>query len=75
MKYSIPVVLAVFSSLSSVALCAEDLLLQKLPAVFERAAVQYKGMLEKVEQDPNLPRTTKADGSVLSTKPEVSPRI
>lgn len=70
MKYSIPVVLAAFSSLSSVVHCAEDPVLQKLPAVFERAAVQYKGMLEKVEQDPNLPRTTKADGSVLTIKPD-----
>ena len=70
MKHSIPLVLAAFSTLTSVVHCAEDPVLQKLPAVFERAAVQYKGMLEKVEQDPNLPRTTKADGSVLSTKPD-----
>jgi len=42
----------------------------KMPAVFERAGLQYKGMLEKVEADPKLPRTIKPDGSVLTVKPE-----
>lgn len=54
----------------SVAVQAEDALMSKMPAVFERASVQYKGMLEKVESDPNLPRTIKPDGSVLTVKPE-----
>lgn len=49
---------------------AQDVLMDKLPAVFARAEIQYKGMLEKVESDPNLPRTTKADGSVLTVKPD-----
>jgi hypothetical protein len=49
---------------------AEDALMKRIPAVFERAATQYTGMLAKVEFDPNLPRTIKPDGSVLTVKPE-----
>jgi hypothetical protein len=49
---------------------AEDAVMKRIPAVFERAATQYTGMLAKVESDPNLPRTIKPDGSVLTVKPE-----
>jgi hypothetical protein len=48
----------------------EDLLIARLPAVFERAAAQYTGMLDKVEADPKLPRTAKPDGSVVTVKPQ-----
>ncbi len=47
-----------------------DELMNRMPAVFERAGVQYEGMLQKVEKDPNLPRTIRADGSVVTVKPE-----
>lgn len=47
-----------------------DPLLDRMPAVFERAASQTKLMLSKVESDPGLPRTLRADGSVLTVKPE-----
>jgi hypothetical protein len=57
-------------ALVSISAHAEDALTKQMPAVFERAATQYAGMLEKVSSDPNLPRTTREDGSVLTTKPE-----
>ena len=49
---------------------AADALLEKIPSVFERAAVQYSGMLEKVAADPKIPRTATPDGAVVTVKPE-----
>jgi hypothetical protein len=61
----------VIAALSAVPACgADDPLLARLPAVFERAAVQYEGMLERLGTDPGLPRTIKPDGSVATVKPE-----
>jgi len=49
---------------------AEDALIEKMPAIFARAAAQYTGMLEKMASDPNLPRTTGPDGAVITVKPD-----
>jgi hypothetical protein len=61
--------LLMFSAVPSV-LAGDDALMDRIPAVFERAAVQYTGMLEKVESDPKLPRTAKPDGTVVTVRPE-----
>lgn len=53
-----------------VAARAADPLLERIPKVFERAALQTDFMLETVEKDPKLPRTTRADGSPVLTVPE-----
>ncbi len=49
---------------------AADPLLERMPQVFERAAVQYRHLLKQVENDPKLPRTLDADGKVRTVKPE-----
>jgi unsaturated chondroitin disaccharide hydrolase len=54
--------------LASISLGAEDALMKRMPAVFERAATQYTGMLEKIAGDPKFPRTSKADGTVVTVK-------
>ncbi len=56
--------------MSSVSAEGGDALMEIMPKVFERAAIQYEGMLEKVEKDPKLPRTIRADGTVMTVKPE-----
>jgi len=47
-----------------------DELMDLMPKVFDRAAVQYEHMLSMVENDPKLPRTTRGDGSVVTVAPE-----
>lgn len=54
----------------SIPLRAEDVLLGRLPSIFERAGTQYEGMLAKVSSDPKIPRTIRPDGAVLTVKPE-----
>jgi unsaturated chondroitin disaccharide hydrolase len=54
---------------SSATLPADDVLKQ-MPAVFERAGVQTKVMLENVKSDPMFPRTLGADGKVKTVKAE-----
>lgn len=49
---------------------AEDALQSQIPKVFERAGVQYEGMLAAVAKDPKLPRTAKPDGTVVTVAPE-----
>ncbi|MDP3852044.1 MAG: hypothetical protein Q8Q59_16195 [Luteolibacter sp.] len=58
------------SALVSLVARAQDAVMEKMPAVFERAATQYSGMLEKVAADPNFPRTAKPDGTVVTVKAE-----
>jgi len=70
MKPSLPFLTLAASAWLSVSASAADALLEKMPAIFERAATQYTGMLEKVASDPKLPRTVKPDGSVLTVNPE-----
>ena len=57
-------------TLLSISAQGGDELMERMPKVFERAAIQYEGMLEQVEKDPKLPRTTNEDGSVKTVKPE-----
>jgi unsaturated chondroitin disaccharide hydrolase len=40
-----------------------------MPMVFERARAQYSGLMDAIEGDPGLPRTTKAD-KVVTVSPE-----
>lgn len=47
-----------------------DELLDRMPGVVERAGRQYDHMLSMVERDPKLPRTARADGSVVTVSPE-----
>jgi hypothetical protein len=47
-----------------------DELLDRMPGVFERAGQQYDHMLSMVGTDPKLPRTARADGSVVTVSPE-----
>ncbi len=47
-----------------------DEVLDLMPKVFERSAVQYDHMLPMVETDPKLPRTIREDGSVHTVAPE-----
>jgi unsaturated chondroitin disaccharide hydrolase len=49
---------------------AGDELLDRMPMVFGRAAAQYEHMLSSVESDPRLPRTIRADGSVVTVAPQ-----
>jgi unsaturated chondroitin disaccharide hydrolase len=49
---------------------AGDALMERMPQVFARAALQYEHMLQEVEKDPQLPRTLGADGRVRTVKPE-----
>lgn len=49
---------------------AQDAVMERMPAVFERAAVQYTGMLGKLGGNRDFPRTTKADGSMVTTNAE-----
>lgn len=58
------------TALVSISAHAEDALLERMPAIFERAASQYSGMLEKLGSDPDFPRTIKPDGSVVTVKPD-----
>ena len=58
------------TSLIAAAAYAQDPLQKQIPAVFGRAAAQYDGMLAKVGGDPKLPRTARADGSVITVTPE-----
>lgn len=58
------------SALTAVSVNAEDALMKQIPSIFERAASQYTGMLEKVVSDPKLPRTLNADGAVVTVKPD-----
>lgn len=58
------------SGLIAAAAFAQDPLQKQIPAVFDRAAAQYEGMLAKVADDPKLPRTAKADGTVVTVMPE-----
>lgn len=70
MRHSCPVLAIAATFQLVVPTKAQDALQKRIPEVFGRAAVQYEGMLEKVAQDPKLPRTAKADGSVLTVQPE-----
>lgn len=56
--------------LSTAATLAADDVLKQMPAVFERAGVQTKVMLENVKNDPLFPRTLGADGKVKTVKAE-----
>lgn len=65
-----PVLTIMAVAMLTISANAEDALMDQMPAIFERAATQYIGMLEKVASDPNLPRTLAPDGAVIMTKPE-----
>lgn len=54
----------------SPAILAEDLLLEKMKPVFERAEIQYDGLIEKISSDPKLPRTMKSDGTLVTVTPD-----
>ena len=56
--------------LFSITASGEDALMKLMPDVFKRAESQYTGMLQKVANDPNFPRTIKPDGTVITVKPE-----
>jgi uncharacterized protein YyaL (SSP411 family) len=62
----------VLASLASLLVSAHaaDLLTERIPMVFERAAQQTAFMLETIEKDPKLPRTIRPDGSVVCTDAE-----
>ena len=67
-----PEILRSFTILAATAgpLAAADPLVERIPAVFERAATQYSGMLEAVSEQPGQPRTIKPDGGVHMVPPE-----
>lgn len=44
--------------------------MERMPAVFERAAVQYTDMIGKLGENRDFPRTIKADGSLVTTAAE-----
>jgi len=56
--------------LFTVTVLPADELMNRMPAVFERAGSQTKVMLENVRQDPKFPRTLDADGKVRTVKAE-----
>lgn len=49
---------------------ADDSLLETIPVVFERAAEQYRTLTASITDDSKLPRTIKADGSLVTVPPE-----
>ncbi len=57
-------------TLLSISLSAADPLQDRMPAVFERAAVQYRGMLQDVSDQPGQPRTITKDGEVRMVRPQ-----
>jgi len=57
-------------SIAAVSAFAQDALMDRMPAVFDRAATQYNGMLEKLAGDPKFPRTIKPDGALVTTVAE-----
>lgn len=54
----------------SIPVFAADPLMERMPAVFERAAVQYRGMLGEISGQSGQPRTIAKDGKVRMVKPE-----
>lgn len=70
MRSPLPFLPAAAAVVFSVSARAEDALMKQMPAVFERAATQYSGMMEKLGADPKFPRTANADGSVVTVNAE-----
>jgi hypothetical protein len=70
MSLHAPCLTLAISALAAVSATAEDALMKRLPAVFERAASQYSHLLDQVADDPKLPRTLQPDGAVVTVKPE-----
>lgn len=60
--FAISIVLFPFTTL------AGDELSERIPQVFDRAAVQFTGLLKSMGNDPGLPRTLNPDGSLVSVK-------
>ncbi len=69
-RFLTPLAVLAGSTALSLSIASADPLMDRIPKVFERAALQTDYMLESVEKDPKLPRTTRADGSVVLTVPE-----